>query len=380
MEIFSILTGFGGSAFQYVFGFISVLMVIVFVHEMGHFLVARWCNVRIDAFSIGFGKELWGFTDKQQTRWKICLIPLGGYVKFWGDSNEASFANKDKILASMSEEDKKTYFEIKPLWQKAAVVVAGPVANFIFAVAIFAIFLMSIGQPFITPKVDDVLAGSAAEAAGIESGDIISQINGNEINSFTDLQKHIMFNPDKQVSIIVKRNGDSISLNLTPKPFKFNDKYGNEQTIGRMGVTHTSSADERQFRTLSFTDATSSAVGEVWFIIKQTLITIKDLFVGRGDIKQLGGPVKIAQTSGQLASEGILPLVRLAALLSVGIGLFNLFPIPMLDGGHLTFYLIEALIGRPLPARYMEYAMRLGVTLLLGFFIFVTVNDIISIL
>uniref|UniRef100_A0A2A4Z5J5 Zinc metalloprotease n=1 Tax=OCS116 cluster bacterium TaxID=2030921 RepID=A0A2A4Z5J5_9PROT len=379
MEILNILTGFGGSAFQYVFGFISVLMVIVFVHEMGHFLVARWCNVRIEAFSIGFGKELWGFTDKKQTRWKLCLIPLGGYVKFWGDTNEASFADQD-AANHMSDEDKKVYFQLKPLWQKAAIVVAGPVANFIFAVAIFTVFLMSIGQPFISPRVDDVQVGGAAESAGIQSGDVIAQINGNEINSFNDLQKYIMFNPDKQISITVTRQLESLTLSLTPKPFVFKDKYGNEQTIGRIGIIHNSSADERQFRTLSLPDALSKGSSEVWFIIKQTLITIKDLFVGKGDIKQLGGPVKIAQTSGQLASEGILPLVRLAALLSVGIGLFNLFPIPMLDGGHLVFYLIEALIGKPLPPKYMEYAMRIGVTLLLSFFVFVTINDIISIL
>ncbi|MBL1240597.1 MAG: RIP metalloprotease RseP [OCS116 cluster bacterium] len=379
MEILNILTGFGGSAFQYVFGFISVLMVIVFVHEMGHFLVARWCNVRIEAFSIGFGKELWGFTDKKQTRWKLCLIPLGGYVKFWGDTNEASFADQD-AANHMSDEDKKVYFQLKPLWQKAAIVVAGPVANFIFAVAIFTVFLMSIGQPFISPRVDDVQVGGAAETAGIQSGDVIAQINGNEINSFNDLQKYIMFNPDKQISITVTRQLESLTLSLTPKPFVFKDKYGNEQTIGRIGIIHNSSADERQFRTLSLPDALSKGSSEVWFIIKQTLITIKDLFVGKGDIKQLGGPVKIAQTSGQLASEGILPLVRLAALLSVGIGLFNLFPIPMLDGGHLVFYLIEALIGKPLPPKYMEYAMRIGVTLLLSFFVFVTINDIISIL
>ena len=379
MEILNILTGFGGSAFQYIFGFVSVLMVIVFVHEMGHFLVARWCDVRVEAFSIGFGKEIWGFTDKKQTRWKLCLIPLGGYVKFWGDANEASFADND-AAKHMSEEDKKVYFQAKPLWQKAAVVVAGPVANFIFAVAIFAIFLMSIGQPFISPRVDDVQADGAAALAGIQSGDVIAQINGNEIESFNDLQKYIMFSPDKQISVTVKRQQELITLSLTPKPFVFKDRYGNEQTIGRIGIIHNSSQDERQFRTLSLPDAVSKGTSEVWFIIKQTLITIKDLFIGQGDIKQLGGPVKIAQTSGQLASEGILPLVRLAALLSVGIGLFNLFPIPMLDGGHLTFYLIEAVIGKPLPAKYMEYAMRIGVTLLLSFFIFVTINDIISIL
>lgn len=379
MEIVNILTGFGSSAFQYVFAFIAVLMVIVFVHEMGHFLVARWCNVRVEAFSIGFGKELLGFTDKKQTRWKLCLIPLGGYVKFWGDTNEASFADQD-AANHMTDDEKKVYFQLKPLWQKAAVVVAGPVANFIFAVLIFTVFLMSIGQPFISPRVDDVQAGGAAELAGIQAGDVIAQINGNEINSFNDLQKHIMFNADKQVSVVVKRQEELITLSLSPKPFIFTDRYGNEQTIGRIGILHNSSADERQFHTLSLPDALSKGTSEVWFIIKQTLITIKDLFVGQGDIKQLGGPVKIAQTSGQLASEGILPLVRLAALLSVGIGLFNLFPIPMLDGGHLAFYLIEALIGRPLPAKYMEYAMRTGVTLLLGFFIFVTVNDILSIL
>lgn len=378
MEIFSILTGFGTSIFQYIFGFISVLMAIVFIHEMGHFLVARWCNIRVDVFSIGFGKEIWGFTDKKQTRWKLSLIPLGGYVKFWGDANESSFA--DNSVNSLSEAEKKICFHTKPLWQKAAVVVAGPMANFFFAIAIFMVFLMAIGQPVISPRVDEVTKGGAAQIAGIEKGDVIAQINGNRIKTFTDLQKHIMFNPGKELNIEVLRDSETITLNITPKPFIFIDKFENEQTIGRIGIIHNSSQAELKFKRLALPQALISASKEVWFIVTQTLVAIKDLIIGQGDVKQLGGPVKIAQTSGQLASEGVLPLVRLAALLSVGIGLFNLFPIPMLDGGHLTFYLIEAIIRRPLPTIYMEYAMRLGVTLLLGFFIFVTVNDILSIL
>ncbi|NRB12802.1 MAG: RIP metalloprotease RseP [Rhizobiales bacterium] len=378
MEIMNILTGFGTSIFHYAFGFISVLMAIVFVHEMGHFLVARWCNVRVDVFSIGFGKEIWGFTDKKQTRWKLSLIPLGGYVKFWGDANESSFA--DASVNNLTDAEKKLCFHTKPLWQKAAIVVAGPVANFIFAIGIFTVFMMAIGQPIISPRVDDITDGGAAQIAGIETGDIIAQINGNNIETFTDLQKYIMFSPGKTMSIDVLRDNQIVNLSITPKPFVFIDKFGNEQTIGRIGIIHNSSQAELEFKQLSLPNAVVSASGEVWFIITQTLVTIKDLFIGQGDIKQLGGPVKIAQASGQLASEGLLPLVRLAALLSVGIGLFNLFPIPMLDGGHLTFYLIEAIIRRPLPTIYMEYAMRAGITLLLGFFIFVTVNDILSIL
>ncbi|MCJ8322484.1 MAG: RIP metalloprotease RseP [Hyphomicrobiales bacterium] len=374
----NILTGFGTSIFHYAFGFISVLMAIVFVHEMGHFLVARWCNVRVDVFSIGFGKEIWGFTDKKQTRWKLSLIPLGGYVKFWGDANESSFA--DASVNNLTDAEKKLCFHTKPLWQKAAIVVAGPVANFIFAIGIFTVFMMAIGQPIISPRVDDITDGGAAQIAGIETGDIIAQINGNNIETFTDLQKYIMFSPGKTMSIDVLRDNQIVNLSITPKPFVFIDKFGNEQTIGRIGIIHNSSQAELEFKQLSLPNAVVSASGEVWFIITQTLVTIKDLFIGQGDIKQLGGPVKIAQASGQLASEGLLPLVRLAALLSVGIGLFNLFPIPMLDGGHLTFYLIEAIIRRPLPTIYMEYAMRAGITLLLGFFIFVTVNDILSIL
>lgn len=378
MDIVGTLTGFGGSAFQYFFGFVSVLTLIVFVHEMGHFLVARWCGVRVEAFSVGVGREILGFTDKKNTRWKLSLLPLGGYVKFWGDTNEASFPTGE-AANHMTEEEKAGYFQTKPLWQRAAVILAGPMANFILAIVIFMVFLMSIGQPFITPRIDDVVDGGAAQIAGIEPGDVITQINGNQINTFSDMQKNIIFNVDKQISINILRDGNDIALTITPKPYVFKDRFGNEQTIGRVGVIHNSSQDERQFRQLTLGNAFTTASGEVWFIVKQTMIMIKDLFIGQGDIKQLGGPVKIAQTSGQLASEGILPLVRLAALLSVGIGLFNLFPIPMLDGGHLLFYLIEAVRGKPLPDRYMEYAMRIGITLLLSFFIFVTVNDVISI-
>ncbi len=378
MELLTNITGFGGSAFQYIFGFISVLMVIVFIHEMGHFLVARWCNIRVDVFSIGFGRELFGYTDKKQTRWKLCLIPLGGYVKFWGDNGEASFADDDAIN-KLTDAEKKICFQTNPLWKKAAVVVAGPMANFVFAIAIFTAFLMSSGQPFVSPRVDNVVKGGAAERAGIEIGDIIVQINGNEIATFTDIRKYIMFSADKKLSLLVDRGGVNKSLDITPSKFTYTDKFGNEQNIGRIGIIHNSSNDEMQFKTLSLPDAFVTSLGEVKFIMQQTLISIKDLIIGQGDIKQLGGPVKIAQHSGQLASEGILPLVRLAALLSIGIGLFNLFPIPMLDGGHLVFYSIEAILGKPLPKIYMEYAMRFGILLLFSFFIFVTVNDIISI-
>ncbi|NRA87631.1 MAG: site-2 protease family protein [Rhizobiales bacterium] len=378
MELLNTITGFGGSMFQYIFGFISVLMVIVFVHEMGHFIVARWCNVRIEAFSVGFGRELLGYTDKKNTRWKLCLIPLGGYVKFWGDNGAASFADGD-ALKNMSVADREVCFQTKPLWKKSAVVVAGPIANFIFSIAIFTTFLMVYGQPFVLPKVDAVSDGGAAQIAGIQKNDIIIAYGNNDVDSFADLQKNVMFSANKTSTITVTRGDKILTLTITPKKFVFKDKFGDEQTIGRIGIVHQSSAEERTFKTLSLPSAVYSSVGEVGFIIKQSLIAIKDLVIGQGDVKQLGGPVKIAQYSGNLASEGILPLIRLAALLSIGIGLFNLFPIPMLDGGHLVFYFIESIIGRPLPPKYMEYAMRVGITLLLGFFIFVTVNDIGSI-
>ncbi len=374
MELLSMLPSFGTSIFQYVFGFAFVLMIIVFVHEMGHFLVARWCNVRVDVFSVGFGRELLGYTDKKQTRWKLCLIPLGGYVKFWGDSGAASFAD-NKTLEKMSEADKKTCFQTKPLWQKSAIVVAGPLANFIFAIAIFTIFFMSYGQPDITPRVDNVVEGGAAQAAGIQKGDVITEFAGNKITQFSDLRRYVMFSPNKQQEIKLIRKTQTITLSITPKAIVIKDKYGNSQTLGQIGIIR-NSPTETEFKTQGLFSAIGSASNEVWFIVKQTLITIKDLFIGQGDIKQLGGPVKIAEYSGQLAAEGLMPLIRLAALLSVGIGLFNLFPIPMLDGGHLTFYLIESIIGKPIPAIYMEYAMRVGVTLLLGFFLFVTFNDV----
>lgn len=251
MELLNYLTGFGGSAFQYVVGFISVLMVIVFVHEMGHFLVARWCGIKVDAFSIGFGKELIGFTDKKNTRWKLCLIPLGGYVKFWGDANEASFGNSEQVN-SLTDEQKKHCFHTAKLWHRAAVVVAGPLVNFIFAIVIFVGFSMFYGQPTISAKIDGLVAGGAAEIAGLKAGDMVVNVNGNEIESFTDLRKNVMFNAEKPLPITILRNAQTLTFTITPAKVETTDKFGNVQNIGRIGIIHNTSKEEFKFKTLSF--------------------------------------------------------------------------------------------------------------------------------
>ena len=376
-----ILTGIFGSAQSvalWIIPFLFVLTLIVFFHELGHFLVARWCGVKVDAFSIGFGKEIFGFNDSHGTRWKFCWIPLGGYVKFMDDANATSAVADPDALENMSEEERQGSFHFKPLWQRASVVAAGPIANFILAVVLYAALFMSYGKPLIPAVVGDVLAGGAAAEAGIQKGDQIMAINGQPIESFTDLQKIVRVSPDKDLALLIKRGDESSTLTVRPKLRETKDSFGNSVKMGLIGI-QVPVAQDRTFKQYGVVSGLQEGVKETWFITTTTLSALKDMVLGRGDPSQLGGPIRIAQASKQAASASFGTLINLAAVISIGIGLLNLFPIPMLDGGHLVFYGVEAVRGKPLSERTQEMAFRVGLSLVLMLMVFVTWNDIKSV-
>ncbi len=374
MDVVSLATGFVSYAVPFVF----VLTIVVFFHELGHFLVARWCGVNVDVFSIGFGPEIFGRYDKQGTRWKVSWIPLGGYVKFSGDENAASTPDKAQ-LAALSEKDREGNFHFKPLWQRAAVVAAGPIANFILAVVIFAFIFAVIGRVDTTARVDSISPDSAAAAAGFEPGDIIRSIDGTAIDSFSDMQRIVSSSAGKKLSFTVERGASEVTLEATPRLKEITDRFGNKHRIGLLGISRKMGAEDRKLKRSSPPEAVWLGVREVYFVIDRTFSYLGDVIIGREKADQLGGPLRIAQISGQVASVGLTALINLAAILSVSIGLINLFPVPMLDGGHLLFYAIEAVRGKPLSERMQEYGYRIGLALVLMLMVFATWNDIVNI-
>jgi regulator of sigma E protease len=357
----------------YVVPTLLVLTAVVFVHEMGHFLVARWCGIRVAAFSIGFGRELTGFTDRRGTRWKLSAIPLGGYVRFEGDDNAASIPDAES-LAQVPLSEREGLFHFAPLWKRAAVVAAGPVANFILAVLVFAAVFTLVGRPHILPVADTVMAGSAAERAGILPGDRILTVDGEAIESFTELQGIVMLSAGETLDLVIDRAGEEIALTAVPLRQEQPDRLGGTHRIGVLGIT----ARATDFRRDDPLTAISEGFRETGHIIDRTLVYIGRLLTGRESPEQLSGVLRIGDVTGTVLSEGGMPgIVYLTAVLSVSIGLFNLFPIPMLDGGHLLFYLFEAIRGRPLSARIQDIGFRIGFALVILLFIFVTFNDIV---
>jgi regulator of sigma E protease len=356
--------------------FLFVLTLVVFFHELGHFIVARWCGVRVLVFSIGFGPELLGFNDRRGTRWKICAIPLGGYVKFFGDDNAASVPDQ-AALASMSEEERRHSFVHQPVGQRAGIVVAGPLANFLLAIAIFAGLFMLFGKPSTSARVDAVQPGSAAEAAGFQPGDLVVSINGREIDSFSDMQQIVSTSAGETLVFEVQRAGKLITLKATPMLKEVKDRFGNVHRQGILGITRSPSPDDTHFQPVGPLKALELGVQRTWFVVERTLSYVGGVVSGREAADQLGGPIRIAQVSGQVASEGFPSLLSLTAVLSVSIGLLNLFPVPLLDGGHLLFYAIEALRGKPLSERAQEVGFRIGLAIVVMLMIFATYNDIL---
>jgi regulator of sigma E protease len=370
------LHALGGGVVGYLVPFLFVLSLVVFFHELGHFLIARWCGVRILVFSIGFGPEIVGFNDRYGTRWKIAAIPLGGYVKFFGDENAASVPDTEQ-LAGMDEGEKSQSFVFQPVAKRAAIVVAGPMANFLLAIVIFAGIFMLYGKQSMTARVDSVQADSAAAAAGFQPGDLVVAINGGAIGDFADMQRVVSESAGQPLTITIDRKGTQLVLKATPALKEIKDNFGNVHRIGILGITRSTAAEDLKFQPVPPPQAAWMGVQETWFVIDRTLSYIGGVVVGREAADQLGGPIRIAQMSGQVATAGFVALIHLAAVLSVSIGLLNLFPVPLLDGGHLLFYSIEALRGRPLSERAQEVGFRIGLAIVLMLMIFATFNDIV---
>jgi regulator of sigma E protease len=356
--------------------FLFVLTVVVFVHEMGHYLVGRWCGIGVKAFSIGFGPELFGFNDRRGTRWKLCAIPLGGYVKFVGDMNATSSQPSSEDIESLTEAERQVAFHTQPIWKRAATVVAGPVFNFLLTIAVFAVLFSVYGRPVMEPMVAEVNAGSPAARAGIQPGDRFVKVDGSKVETFADVQRLVSGRGGDAITFTMLRDGKEITVTATPEPMEQTDALGNKIKVAIIGVAN--NAELGQPRLVSYTPAGAlvAAVEETGHVVERTGQFLQRFVAGREDKCQLGGPIKIAKMSGQAAKLGFEWLVQLVAFLSVGIGILNLLPIPPLDGGHLLFYGVEAVIRRPVSERMMEMAYRAGLLLVLGFMGFVFWNDL----
>ena len=360
----------------YAVPFLFVLTIVVFFHELGHFLVARWAGVRVLTFSLGFGPELVGFNDRHGTRWKISAVPLGGYVKFFGDDTEASTPSAE-TLGSMTDEERRGSFHHKKVGPRAAIVAAGPIANFLLAIVIFTVMFTFFGKPSTTARVDKIEANSAAAAAGFQVGDTVTSIDGTTIESFTDMQRMVAIHAGDRLTFTVKRGDSVVQLSGTPELREVKDPFGNVHRQGVLGITRQTAAGDVLTERVDPATALWLGVKETWFVIERTLSYIGGVFTGREAADQVGGPLRIAQISGQVATIGLAALVNLAAVLSISIGLLNLFPVPLLDGGHLLFYVVEAVRGRPLSERAQEMGFRIGLGLVLMLMVFATYNDIL---
>lgn len=356
--------------------FLFVLTVIVFVHELGHFLVARYFGVKVDTFSIGFGREIWGRTDSKGTRWKLSWLPLGGYVKFAGDADASSRTDRDAI-ARMSDDERAGAFQLKPLYQRALVIAAGPGANFVFAIVIFALLFMTLGRQIVPAIVADVRPDSAAAEAGFHPGDAIIEADGIEIETFSDLQRIVATSAGVAIDFVVERDAREIVLQATPRATEITDRFGNVQRIGILGITNRVDADAVRLERYGPVEAVWRAMAETWFIVDRTFSYLGRMITGAEDTSQLSGPIGIAKVSGDVAGISLIALINFMALVSISIGLVNLFPIPVLDGGHLLYYAFEAATGRPLGERAQEMGFRLGLALVLSLMLLATWNDLV---
>jgi regulator of sigma E protease len=355
-----------------VLAFLILIGTLVVVHELGHYFVGRWFGVKAEKFSVGFGPQLFGWTDKRGTLWRVGALPLGGYVQFAGDMNPASQAD-EKWLQLPAAERNQT-FQSKTLWQRALIVFAGPAVNFMLAVAILSGFLVAYGKSVTPPVADVVRVDSAAAAAGLQVGDRILAVNGRQIETFDDMRSEIVMIPGETAVIEFDRNGQSRSASVNVAVVEEVDRFGNRYRIGQLGIE----ANRIEMREVGLFEAPFAAVVQTGDILRQQMIGIGQIISGRRSVKELGGPLKIAKVSGEAFSIGILAFVWLAAMISINLGFINLLPIPMLDGGHLLLYAVEAVRRRPATPVVQEWAFRAGFALLIGFMVMVTFNDLAS--
>ena len=361
---------------DYILPFLILIMIVVFIHEYGHYYFAKRYGVAVTDFSIGFGKEIFGWNDKSGTRWKICWIPLGGYVKFFGDRNVFSQADQEKLIEKYNEEDRKKLFVLKPLYQRALIVFGGPLANFLLALLIFFSIYTFAGKDFTPAMINEVQKDSPAMIGGLKQNDIILEIDGNEVKSIMDVSKFITLSTDDFIDFKVKRSNDEMLLKVKPKMVLGEDNLGNKINKRIVGIKLSAYNNEINHVKLGPAQAIYHAANEVYFVSISSLKYIGAMIFGKADTSQLGGPIRIAKISGQVAEFGLLAFVSMMAYISISLGLINLFPIPMLDGGHLMFYAFEKVLGRPLSQKTQEGFFRIGMFLLLTLMMFTTFNDL----
>jgi len=350
----SVINFLSGAA-HYALPFVVVLTIVVFVHEFGHFWVARRCGVKVETFSIGFGRAIFGWFDKRGTNWKVAWLPLGGYVKMFGDSDPSSL-RPDEATRTFTEDEKKIAFYSQPVWKRFAIVFAGPALNYVFAIVVLAGLFAVVGQPYTAPIIDQVQEDSVAAKAGLKPGDKVLSIDGDSMESFEAIKRFIGMNVGTPINVRIEREGKTQVIRLTPEVVRTKDRLGGEHVMGKLGVLST----RQSFRELEPHVALQQAVLEAWDLSVSTLQGLGQMIIGARGADEIGGPIRIAEMSGNVAREGLSAFVWFVAVLSVNLGLINLFPIPLLDGGHLVFYLAEALRGRPLSERTQEYGARAG--------------------
>lgn len=377
--------------------FLVALTVVVFVHEFGHFLVARRNGVRCQAFSIGFGPELFGYTDKLGTRWKFSLIPLGGYVKMFGEAetmqaveggpvaegdktkgiaegDKTKSGEKESVPRELTPEEKKVSFKHKTVGQRAAIAVAGPAVNFLFAIVVFWVTFMIVGRPITEPVIGKVVESSAAADAGIQPEDRVLSIDGASVERFEDIRSIVQLATGAPMSVVIKRGSEETTLSVTPRQSTDKDAFGNVQKVFLLGIM---SSGETRYKELGPVGALGESVSQTYDIVRGTMIALSQIVAGTRGTEDLGGPIRIAKYSGQAAKTGAAGFIIFMAILSLNLGFINLFPVPLLDGGHLLFYAIEAARGRPLSERAQEWGLRVGLALVLALMLFVSWNDIV---
>ena len=361
---------------NYIVPFFILILVVVFIHEYGHYYFAKKYGVGVTDFSIGFGKEIFGWNDKSGTRWKICVIPLGGYVKFFGDRNVFSQADQEKILKQYNTEDQHKLFVLKPLYQRAIIVFGGPLANFLLAIFIFFSVYTFAGKDFTPAVINEVQKDSPAMIAGLKDNDIIVSIDDNKVKSIMEVSKFIMMSTNEFINFTITRSGKNLNFRVKPNMVEGEDNLGNKIEKRMVGIKLGAYNNEVNHVKLGPAKALFYAINEVYYVSTSSLKYIGSMIKGSGDSSQLGGPIRIAKISGQVAEFGILPFISLMAYISISLGLINLFPIPMLDGGHLMFYGIEKILGRPLSQKAQEGFFRIGMFMLLSLMFFTTFNDL----
>ena len=361
---------------NYLIPFLILITFVVFIHEYGHYYFAKKYGVGVTDFSIGFGREIFGWNDKSGTRWKVCWIPLGGYVKFFGDRNVFSQSEQQELINQYNEEDRKKLFILKPLYQRSIIVAAGPLANYVLAILIFTMIYMFVGKDMTPAVIDEVQKDSPAFVAGMKKNDKIISIDNRKVESILEVSTFINTSTSELIEFLVLRNNQKISLLIKPNLVYGKDSLGNSVKKRMIGIRLSSLNNEFEKRPLGPSKAVYYSVKEVWFVTTTSLNYLGKMITGSADSSQLGGPIRIAKITGQVAEYGIIPFLSITAYISISLGLINLFPIPMLDGGHLMFYFVEKILGRPLSQKIQESFFRIGLFLLFSLMFFVTFNDL----